>query len=123
MDPVIIHQSLARLGFSMNAAHSVTTDQGLNSLEEICLLTDGEVVNVCNKALRKPGGMAANPDAELPNQSALVPNKGFMVSMRAEKNLLACYYLRHCKRMSRTTAAAQITTLDIVRGIHDLKLQ
>ena len=106
----------------MNAAHSITVDQGLNSLEEIGLLTDGEVVNLC-KALRKPGGMVANPDAALPNQPAMVPNQGLMVSMKAENNLkLACYYLHHHKRMSRMTIAAQIT-LDDVCGIHDLKLQ
>lgn len=67
--------------------------------------------------------MVANPDALLPNQPAQVPNQGFMVSMRAENNLkLACYYLRHRQRMSRTTLAAQIT-LDNVRALHDLKLQ
>jgi hypothetical protein len=122
MDPVIIRQSLVRLGFSMNAAHSIATDQGLNSLGKIGLLTDGEVVNLC-KALRKPGGMVANPEALLPNQPAQVPNQGFMVSMRAENNLkLACYYLRHRQRMSRTTVAAQIT-LENVRALHDLKLQ
>lgn len=122
MDPVIIRQSLVRLSFSLHAAHSIATDQGLNTLDEIGLLTDGEVVNLC-KALRKPGGMVANPDALLPNQPAQVPNQGFMVPMRAENNLkLACYYLCHHKRMSRTTLAAQIT-LENVRAIHDLKLQ
>ena len=91
MDSVTIRQLLVRLGFSLNAAHSLTTDQGLSSLEELRLLTDGEVINLC-KALRKPGGMAENPDAP----PAQVPNQGFMVSMRAENNLkLACYYLRH----------------------------
>jgi hypothetical protein len=91
-------------------------------LEEIGLLTDGEVVNLC-KALRKPGGMVANPDALFPNQPAQVPNQGFMVSMRAENTLkLACYYLHHRQRISRTTLAAQIT-LDNVRALHDLKLQ
>jgi hypothetical protein len=123
MVPVIICQSLVRLGFSLHAAHSITTDQGLNLLEEIGLLTDGEVVNLCCKALRKLGGMVANPDALLPNQPAQVPNQGFMVLMKAENNLkLACYYLCHCQRMSRTTLAAQIT-LENVCALHDLKLQ
>jgi hypothetical protein len=44
--------------------------------------------------------------------------------MRAENNLkLACYHPLHHKRMSRTTVAAQIITLDNVHGIHYLKLQ
>jgi hypothetical protein len=40
IDPVIICQSLVKVGVSWKAAHSIPTDQSLNSLEEIGLLTD-----------------------------------------------------------------------------------
>ena len=89
-------------------------EQTIDSLEEVCNLNDSEVSNLC-KALRKPGGTIQGPN------NALIPDPGVRVSLIAENNLkLACYYLRHLQRISRTVTINQVT-LDRVRALKELK--
>ena len=78
---VAIRDALQRMGFSANAALAVTNEQGIDDMDELGVLTDTEVENLC-KVVRRPGG--AN--------TAGVANPGHAVSLRAENNLkLACY--------------------------------
>lgn len=48
------HWALTRLGFSVHGALAITADQGLDSLEEIKLLSDIEASGLC-KALTQMG--------------------------------------------------------------------
>jgi hypothetical protein len=105
-----------RLGFTVAASQVIVDEQGLDTLDEIKLLTDDEIENLC-KVLRRPGGTipAENP-AHPP-----VPNPGTPINLRAENHLkLLAFYLRHKERVSRQVEVASIT-LDAVRSIRELR--
>ena len=111
-----------RLGFSDPAATAITDDQNIDSLDELELLTEDEIESLC-KALRRPGGTIANPDAANPGAPAVIPNPGINVSLRAETNLkLAGWFLKHRTRVSRPKTAALIT-LQRVRELKEYKNQ
>lgn len=115
-----LRASLTRIGFSAAAARQITEVQNLNELEEIKLLQDDDVSNLC-KALRRPGGMIPNPHPEDPNEVNMIINPGVVVPMRAQTNLqLAAFFLRHQDRISRPVTAAGITTAT-VRAMRPLK--
>ena len=92
MEPAAIRTALVRIGFVDAAAGAIVEDQGIDSLEEIRLLTDNEITNL-SKLFRRPGrtvpgvgGAAAAP----------VANPGIQVNARAENNMkLLAFYLRH----------------------------
>ena len=108
-DVVALRAALARLGFSAASCTFITDSQGLDSLDELKLLTDSEIESLC-KVVRRPGGTMANPAAGAAGQPALIPNPGLPVQLRAELNLkLACYFLRYKDRTSRDVLAADIT--------------
>lgn len=111
-----MRSALERLGFSADAATAVCDQQDIDELDELKVLTDKEVENLC-KVVRRPGGTIADPA----NPGQLIPNPGHQVSMRAENNLkLACYYVRHQERVSRTPQAIGIT-LQNVRRLRNLR--
>ena len=88
---VAMRAAYVRLGFTQEAALLITDDQGLIELEEIRLMTDPEVVNLC-KVLRRPGGTMMVPNAAGVNVQ--VPNPGNKVSLLAENNLkMECFLL------------------------------
>jgi ribosomal protein L29 len=114
---VAMRAAYVRLGFTQEAALLITDDQGIIELEEIRLMTDPEVVNLC-KVLRRPGGTMMVPNAAGVNVQ--VPNPGNKVSLLAENNLkMACYYLRHRARVSRAVVPVDITLAN-VRSIREL---
>jgi hypothetical protein len=114
-----LRTALVRLGFSVDGAVDITADQGLDTLDEIKLLTDVEVSDLC-KALRRPGGQIINPNAVGANP-AMIANPGVQVSLRAETNLkLACYYLRFRDRISRAVASVDVT-LPNIRALRALR--
>jgi hypothetical protein len=49
-----IRTAMTRIGFEVEAANLLTDDQGMNALEELALLTDEEVTNLC-RVIRRPG--------------------------------------------------------------------
>ena len=90
-----------RLGFTNQAAAAITDDQDIDSVDELEMLTEEEIESLC-KALRRPGGTIANPDAGNAGAPAEIPNPGINVSLRAETNLkLAGWFLKHRTRVSR----------------------
>jgi hypothetical protein len=114
---VAMRAAYVRLGFTQEAALLVTDDQGIIELEEIRLMTDAEVVNLC-KVLRRPGGTMMVPNAAGVNVQ--VPNPGNKVSLLAENNLkMARFYLRHRARVSRAVVPVDITLVN-VRSIREL---
>ena len=113
-------QALVRLRFSTEAARIITDEQDYDSVESLKELDDNAVSNLC-KIVRRPGGVIVNPAATPPNnptaaqiataaaQPSHISNPGVVVSNRAEDNLkLACYFLRHQERISRTVTPADI---------------
>ena len=83
--------ALTRLGFSAKAAGFITDDQGLDTLDELKVLTNDEIESLC-KVVWHPGGIVPNPNAGDPGQPATLSNPGEKVPLRAELKLkLACY--------------------------------
>ena len=58
-----------RLGLSVGAGNSAANNQGIDTIEELRRLKDSDVDELC-KAMRRPGGYIANPNAEQAGQSA-----------------------------------------------------
>jgi hypothetical protein len=107
---------LNRIGFTIAASQVIVDEQGLDSLDEIRLLTDDEIDSLC-KVIRRPGGQIPGPNPGDPP----VNNPGTPVNLRAENHLkLLAFYLRHQERVSRRAAAADIT-LDTIRALRELR--
>ena len=74
------------IGFSADSAIVITDTQGIDSMEELDILTDGETENLCKVISRHSG---INPITD-------VAKLGSQVSLRAGKNLkLARLFLKH----------------------------
>ena len=72
--------------FSAEASLVITDAQGIDCMEELDILNDGEIKNLC-KVIRRPGGI--NP---ITNDA----NLRIQVSLRAKNNLkLASFFLKH----------------------------
>jgi len=64
-----------RIGFTSVAALILTDEQGIDSLNEVLNMDDGNIENLC-KVLRRPGWQNASGN----------PDPGVKVSARAEEN-------------------------------------
>lgn len=114
MEPAAIRTALVRIGFLDAAAQAIVEEQGIDSLDEIRLLTDAEISNL-GQLLRRPGGTVPGADGPA------IPNPGIQVNARAETNMkLLAFYLRHKVRTSRTIAPAAVT-LENIRSIRELR--
>jgi len=92
-----------RMGFTSAAENLLTDEQGIDSLNVVLNMDDGNIENLC-KVLRRPGGQNASGN----------PDPGVKVSARAEENLkLVAFYCRHQERVSRRTNVALITLINI----------
>ena len=90
-----LHTALSHLGFTNAAAVFITDQQGLDSLDKFCPLTDDKVENLI-KVTHHPGGTIPNPGPVAAGAPALplIPNPRIPVSLHAENNLqLMCYLL------------------------------
>ena len=111
MAGVALQSAYVRIRFSAEAALVITDAQGIDCMEEIEILTDGEIKNLC-KFIRRPGGI---------NPITNVANLGIQVSLRAKNNLkIASFFLKHKIRTRRVVVATAIT-LNNVRLLSDLK--
>ena len=99
------------IGFSYESALVITEAQGIDCMEELKILTDGEIENLY-KVIRRPGGI---------NTITNVANLGIHVPLRSKNNMkLARLFLKHKVRTVRVAVATNIT-LDNVRLLCDLK--
>jgi hypothetical protein len=57
-----LRQAYVCLGFMNAAATNITNNQDVDSLDELKVLRDEDIVNLC-KVVRRPGGMIPNPQA------------------------------------------------------------
>ena len=111
-DVVALHAALTRLGFSAKASVSVTNDQGLDTLDDLKVLTNDEIESLC-KVVRRSGGTVLNPNAGDTGQPATLSNPGEKVLLGAELNLkLACYYLRFKDQTSRVVGSPEINLVN-----------
>ena len=89
----------------------ITDLHDIDCMEDIEILTDGEIKNLC-KVIRRPGGI---------NTITNVANLEIQVSLRADKNLnLSSFFIKHKVRTGRLVVADDIT-LDNVRFLSELK--
>jgi hypothetical protein len=115
MQNAVMRAAMTRIGFSELASQAIVEDQGIDSLEEILLLSDDEIDCLC-KVIRRPGGLIPAAIAGGPP----VANPGVNVTQRSESHLkLTAFYLRHQGRVSRTVLAPDIT-LNAIRTVRDL---
>ena len=78
----------------------ITDTQGIDFTEELVILTDGDIKNLC-KVIRRPGGI---------NPITNAANLGIQVSLRDEKKLnLASFFLQHKVKTRRVAVATDIT--------------
>lgn len=118
MNNAVMRATLTRIGFSEAAAQAIVEDQGIDSLDEIRLMTDIEIESLCN-IVRRPGGTI--PAIGGAPGAAAIQNPGVSVNQRAEGHLkLLSFYLRHQARVSRTVTAVDIT-LETIRSVRDLR--
>ena len=59
---VALRAALTRLGFSANTAGFITGDQGLDTLDELKVLTNDKI-EILFKVVRRPRGTVPNPNA------------------------------------------------------------
>ena len=55
-----LRAALVRLGTTAEVANKITATQGIDTIEELCILADDEVETLC-RAIRRPGGLMPNP--------------------------------------------------------------
>ena len=65
---VDVRAALVRLGFTPTVAQIITDDQGLDTLEELRLLSEDEIENL-TRAIRRPGGTIPRTTDVLEEQS------------------------------------------------------
>jgi hypothetical protein len=78
-----MHQLFQHMGYySQVAVRAIVDEQGIDSLDELHILKDKEITNLC-KFIHDPGGQIANPN---PLQQGNIPNPGISVSLHMENN-------------------------------------
>jgi hypothetical protein len=77
-----MRQLFQRMGYSQVAVTVIVGKQGINSLDELHILKDEEITNLC-KVICHPGGQIANPYLL---QQGSIPNPGIRVSLCTESN-------------------------------------
>ncbi len=56
MQNAVMHATMTRIGFTEAAAQALVEEQGIDTLDEMRLMTDEEIESLC-KVLCRPGGM------------------------------------------------------------------
>jgi ribosomal protein S13 len=119
MNNAVMRAAMTRIGFTEAAAQALVEEQGIDSLEEVKLLTDDEIESLC-RVIRRPGGNLPPVAGALPG-AVPVPNPGVPVNQRAEGHLkLLAFYLRHQARVSRNVTVPDIT-LEAIRSVRELR--
>ena len=111
MAGVALQSSYLLIEFSAEASLVITDAQGIDCMEELDILTEGYIENLC-KVARIPGGI---------NPINNVSNLGIQVYLRSENNLnLSRFFLKDKVRTGMVAVATDIT-LDNVRLLRELK--
>ena len=115
---VALCAALVCMGTTADIANKITATQGIDTIEELCILTDDEVEMLCC-AIRRPGGLMLNPVINAAGGAAAataagipvqITNTGHLILARAKNNIkLAAYFLRFKEYTSRAPDAVSIT--------------
>ena len=107
MNLAALRAALVHMGATTEVANEITATQAFDTIEDLCILTDDEVKNLCH-AIRRPGGLMPNPALNAAGGAAAalavgipaqITNTGHVISARAENNIkLAVYFLRFKER-------------------------
>ena len=81
-DVVALRAALMRLGLLAKADGFITNDQGLDTLDELKVLTNDYIEILC-KVVWRPGGTVPNPNNGYPGQPATLSNPGEQIPLRA----------------------------------------
>ena len=82
----MLRNAYVRILFSAEAGLMITDSQGIDCMEELEIINDGEINNMC-KVIRRPGEI---------NPITKVANLGLQVFLRAKNNLnLSRFFLNH----------------------------
>ena len=79
---VALHTALMRLGFSAKEDGFISDEQGLDTLDEMKVLTNDEIERLY-KVVWRPGGTVPNPNDGDPGQPATLSNPGKQVPLQA----------------------------------------
>lgn len=97
--------------------------QGLTMFGDLLGLIEDDIEELCAN-VRKPGGTIANPNANIPNQPAVIPNPGQNLGLIQEKRLkMLHYYVHHLRRVQRLPFDRAAATLDRLRTVYLLKTE
>ena len=117
-----LRAALVRMGTTAEVANEITATQGIDTIEELRILTDDEAETLCH-AIRCPGGLMPNPafnaaggaaTAVAAGIPAQITHTGHVISARAENNIkLSAYFLQFKERTSRAPDAANITLANV----------
>jgi hypothetical protein len=86
MDAAAMRMTFTHLGCSLVASRAIVDEQGINSINELKILTDTEIENLC-KVVHHPGGQVANPNAAKAGQQSQLLNHSKSISLQAELNI------------------------------------
>ena len=103
----------ADLGCIACAAKAMVEGQGIETLDDLCFLMDGDVETLC-KTVKCPGGAAGG--------NSRGANFRHLVNQKAEMNIrLAAYYLRYSEKISQARQPTDLTVQAIhtIRDLHD----
>ena len=113
-----LRAALVHMGTTAKVVNEITAMQGIDTIKELCILTDDEVKTLC-RAIHCPGGLMLNPAfnaaggvaaALAASILAQITNTGHVILARAENNIkLAAYFLQFKEHTSWAPDAASIT--------------
>ena len=106
---------MVRIRYSNAASDNIFMDQGIDTLEEVALLT-GEGISDLMKTIWRRGHQIPDPD----NDGDMIRALGHLISKLAEENFkLLSYFIRHSVRVSITITLTEIKR-PIVISITDI---
>ena len=107
-----MHQMYERLSFTAAAANTIIQDQGIDSLQEVCLLEPSDVETLC-KTIHHPSGTIQHGNQDVPNPS-------ISISALAESNLkIAAWYLMHMHSQVQCTRVLADVTHNAIHPFHE----
>jgi hypothetical protein len=122
MDLAAMHQLFQHMGYSQVAATAIVDEQGINSLDELRILKDKEITNLC-KVICHPCGQIANPNLL---QQGNIPNPGISVSLHMESNTKLAKWMivhrRFCISCPCQPGDITLATVQAFTEMHEYKL-
>jgi hypothetical protein len=119
MDLTAMHQLFQCMGYSQAAVAAIVDKQGINLLDELHILKDEEIMNLCKVIHHPGGGQIANPN---PLQQGNIPNPGISVSLCTESNtkLVKWMIMHRMLRILHPCQSGDVNLLAAVRAFTEM---